>query len=115
MTAIVKSLPPRPHKDVIKVFDLGCGSGNFWWRSRKKGIMSLVLIHPSHQLSSQNSISVRSANQSAFDASTYLIIMPPTKFDVVVMDNVIEHLLPDGTPTFFPSAIRCSRTKVTWS
>ena len=23
---------------------------------------------------------------------------PPTKFDVIVMDNVIEHLVPDETP-----------------
>jgi 2-polyprenyl-3-methyl-5-hydroxy-6-metoxy-1,4-benzoquinol methylase len=98
VTAIVKSLPPSSHKDVTKVFDLGCGSGNLLVALAKEGydVFGIDTSVPSIELAKQDLGPFgKSERVRRVDILDY---NPPTKFDVVVMDNVIEHLLPDETP-----------------
>ncbi len=98
VTAIVKSLPPSSHKDVTKVFDLGCGSGNLLVALAKEGydVFGIDTSVPSIELAKQDLGPFgKSERVRRVDILDY---NPPTKFDVVVMDNVIEHLLPDEDP-----------------
>lgn len=98
VVAIVKSLLPSSRKRSAKIFDLGCGSGH----------LLIALVKDGYDVYgidvSEASIEEAKLDLSPFDKSDrvrhgdILDYDPPAKFDVIVMDNVIEHLVPDETP-----------------
>ena len=98
VVGIVKSLLSPSRKDTAKIFDLGCGSGHLLVSLAKDGydvygidVSQASIVQAKQDLSSF----ARSEHVQHGDVLDY---NPPTKFDVIVMDNVIEHLVPDETP-----------------
>jgi len=98
VVGIVNSLLPQSRKPSAKIFDLGCGSGNLLMALAKDGYRVYGIDV------SQSSIEQAKQDLGAFAMSDHiqhgdvLDYDPPTKFDLIVMDNVIEHLVPDETP-----------------
>jgi 2-polyprenyl-3-methyl-5-hydroxy-6-metoxy-1,4-benzoquinol methylase len=98
VVGIVKSLLSPSRKHTAKIFDLGCGSGHLLVALAKDGYDGYGIDV------SQASIVQAKQDLSPFAKSEHvrhgdvLDYNPPTKFDVIVMDNVIEHLVPDETP-----------------
>ncbi|XIA62293.1 class I SAM-dependent methyltransferase [Bradyrhizobium sp. TZ2] len=95
---VVESLLSPSRRHAAKVFDLGCGSGNLLKALAKGGYqvygidVSQASIEQAKQDLSPLAISDHVQHGDVLDYD------PPTKFDVIVMDNVIEHLVPDETP-----------------
>jgi 2-polyprenyl-3-methyl-5-hydroxy-6-metoxy-1,4-benzoquinol methylase len=95
---IVESLLPPARRHTAKIFDLGCGSGNLLMALAKGGyqVYGIDVSQASVQQAKQDLNSL--AISDHVEHGDVLGYDPPTKFDVIVMDNVIEHLVPDETP-----------------
>jgi 2-polyprenyl-3-methyl-5-hydroxy-6-metoxy-1,4-benzoquinol methylase len=98
VVGIVKTLLSPSVRKSAKIFDLGCGSGHLLISLAKDGYDVYGIDV------SRASIEQAKQDLSAFGKSEHvqhgdvLDYHAPTKFDVIVMDNVIEHLVPDETP-----------------
>jgi 2-polyprenyl-3-methyl-5-hydroxy-6-metoxy-1,4-benzoquinol methylase len=97
VSGVVNSLLSRSRKRKARVFDLGCGSGHLLVALARNG-------HDVYGVDvSQSSIAQAKQDLRAFGQSDhvqhgdFLDYDAPTSFDVIVMDNVIEHLVPDET------------------
>jgi len=91
--AIVKTLLPSPTGR--KIFDLGCGSGKLLAALAKDGYDAYGTDL------SANSIKIGRSALSKFQKADhirqedFLDYVSSTTFDAIIMDNVIEHLIPD--------------------
>lgn len=97
VVAIVRVLHALLHKRTASVLDLGCGSGHLLVGLAKANydvygidVSEASIAEAKHDLASFGKADrVKHADVLDYDA--------PTKFDIIVMDNVIEHLVPDET------------------
>jgi 2-polyprenyl-3-methyl-5-hydroxy-6-metoxy-1,4-benzoquinol methylase len=97
VVGIVRVLHTMLHKRTASVLDLGCGSGH----------LLVALAKADYDVYgidvSEASIAEAKRDLAAFGRSDrakhadVLDYNAPTKFDIIVMDNVIEHLVPDET------------------
>ena len=101
VVGIVKSLlslsGKHAAKHATKIFDLGCGSGHLLVALAKHGynvygidVSEASIVEAKKDLSPF-------AKSDQVQNGDVLDYNPPTKFDIIVMDNVIEHLVPDET------------------
>jgi 2-polyprenyl-3-methyl-5-hydroxy-6-metoxy-1,4-benzoquinol methylase len=101
VVGIVKSLLSLSGKDAAKhatkIFDLGCGSGHLLVALAKDGynvygidVSEASIVEAKKDLSPF-------AKSDQVQNGDVLDYNPPAKFDIIVMDNVIEHLVPDET------------------
>jgi 2-polyprenyl-3-methyl-5-hydroxy-6-metoxy-1,4-benzoquinol methylase len=98
VAALVKSLSPPTSRGFKRVFDLGCGGGHLLVALAKDGydVYGIDVSGPSiAEAKRELAPFFKSEHVQHADILDY---EPPMKFDVVVMDNVIEHLVPDETP-----------------
>ena len=99
VVGIVKSLLSTSScKRSAKIFDLGCGSGHLLAALAKDGY-DVYGIDVSEASIAQAKQDLKSFGKSGhIQHGDVLDYSAPTKFDIIVMDNVIEHLVPDETP-----------------
>jgi 2-polyprenyl-3-methyl-5-hydroxy-6-metoxy-1,4-benzoquinol methylase len=99
VVGIVKSLlSTSTCKRTAKIFDLGCGSGHLLAALAKDGY-DVYGIDVSEASIAQAKQDLKPFGKSEHvQHGDVLDYNAPTKFDIIVMDNVIEHLVPDETP-----------------
>lgn len=101
VVGIVKSLVSlsgkHAAKHMTKVFDLGCGSGHLLVALAKDGYdVYGIDVSEASIVEAQNDLGPFAKSDQVQNGDV-LDYCPPTKFDIIVMDNVIEHLVPDET------------------
>jgi 2-polyprenyl-3-methyl-5-hydroxy-6-metoxy-1,4-benzoquinol methylase len=98
VVGIVKSLLSPSRKHTATIFDLGCGSGNLLMALAKDGYNVYGIDVSQASIAQAKQDLSRFAISDHVEHGDFLDYDPPAKFDVIVMDNVIEHLVPDETP-----------------
>jgi 2-polyprenyl-3-methyl-5-hydroxy-6-metoxy-1,4-benzoquinol methylase len=96
VVGIVKSLLSSS-KPETKIFDLGCGSGHLLVALAKDGFNVYGIDVSEASIVEAKRDLAPFAKSDRVQHGDVLDYKPPTKFDVIVMDNVIEHLVPDET------------------
>ena len=97
VVGIVKSLLASRKHDA-RIFDLGCGSGHLLVALAKEGYNVYGIDVSEASVAEARRDLNPFARSDHVEHGDVLDYDPLTKFDVIVMDNVIEHLVPDETP-----------------
>jgi len=98
VVSIVKTLVASSRKHTATVFDLGCGSGHLLVALAQDNF-DVYGIDVSESSIEQAKLDLQPFSKSGHvEHGDVLDYKPPAKFDIIVMDNVIEHLVPDETP-----------------
>ena len=101
IVGIVKALVASSRKHTATIFELGCGNGSML-SSLARENYNVYGIDTSEMLIAQAKESLLPfAKTSHVQRGDVLDYLPPVKFDVIVMDHVDEHLIPDETPDIF--------------
>lgn len=98
VVGIVKALAASSRKQTVTVFDLGCGSGQLLVELARDNHDVYGIDVSEASIAQAKQVIRPFAKPDRVRHGDILDYIPPKKFDIIVMANVIDHFMPDETP-----------------
>ncbi len=98
VVGIVKALAASSRKQTVTVFDLRCGSGQLLVALAKDNHDVYGIDVSEASIAQARQVIRPFAKPDQVQRGDILDYIPPKKFDIIIMANVVDHLMPDETP-----------------